>query len=225
EPFDDVPFLWKNFTTRKYLTYFSEEWIECTFNNLKFGFNETPTDYYLRPFWLSLYNSKSYPKTSLNSNSKPCYYNKLLHKISINWLKSFEKFNTEYEEKYQIKNIPRFGLVKINEMSHDYLERLFWIDDDIKNLFMSLFTEKFLKNTLVLFMGDHGHRFHPIRTSFVGKIEEKLPMFSMILPKKLMEKNKFLKKNLDINSQSNHFVIIIFHKLKNVPGHDCILFY
>ncbi|CAF1060233.1 unnamed protein product, partial [Brachionus calyciflorus] len=216
EPFDDVPFLWKNFSSRKYLTYFSEEWKECTFNNLKFGFRENPTDYYFRSYWMALYNSTSYARTSLNSNSKPCYYNKLLHELSLDWLKSFEKFNTDFEEKNQIKNIPRFGLVKVNEMSHDYLDRLFWIDDDIKNLFMNLFTEKFLNNTMVIFMGDHGHRFHPIRRNFIGKIEEKLPMFSIILPRKIKNQNKYLRKVFEHNTKKLTTWWDVYETLKHV---------
>jgi len=84
-----------------------------------------------------------------NSNEKPCYYDKLLHKVSFDWLREFEEF-------YSTKNsnqIPRFGLVKVNEMSHDYLERLFWIDQDLENLLKSLFTEQFLNNTLFILMG------------------------------------------------------------------------
>lgn len=185
-----------------YLTYFSEEWKECTFNNLKFGFRKNPTDYYLRSFWLALYASSSYSPTSLNSNSKPCYYDKLLHDVSIDWLKSLEKFNSDFEKDNNIANLPRFGILKINEMSHDYLERLFWIDNDILQLFKTLFTEKFLENTLFIFMGDHGHRLHAIRKNFIGKIEEKLPMFSIMMPKKVMKNRPNLRKTLIENSKS-----------------------
>ncbi|CAF0896984.1 unnamed protein product, partial [Brachionus calyciflorus] len=199
EPFDDLPFIWKNFSSKNYVTYFSEEWKECTFNNLKFGFNSTPTDYYFRSYWLSLYDSLSYSKTILNSNDKPCYYNKLLHKMSTEWLANFEKFHLDLEKEHNIQNIPRFGLVKINEMSHDYLDRLFWIDDDIKNLINDLFTDKFLDKTLFILMGDHGHRFHPVRTHYIGKLEEKLPMFGMMVPRKIENKNVL--RNLKLNTQ------------------------
>ena len=114
-------------------------------------------------------------------------------------MQSFENFHLDLEKKHQINNIARFGLVKINEMSHDYLERLFWIDDDMKNLFMGLFSEKFLQNTLFIFMGDHGHRLHSIRQTFIGKVEEKLPMYAMMIPNKI--KNKEILENLHSNTQ------------------------
>lgn len=185
------------------MTYFTEEWKDSTFYNLKFGFRKKPTDFYLRPFWLALYNSFSYEPTVYNSNPRPCYYNKLLHKISLEWLKSFEDYHSKFEENNNITNIPRFGFVKINEMSHDYLDRLFWIDDDLVDFFKQLFTDKFLDNTLVIFAGDHGHRFHDIRKTFIGKIEEKLPMFSMMVPKSILSQNVI--KNLKENTKSKKF--------------------
>ena len=139
------------------MTYFSEEWRESTFNNLKFGFKESPTDYYHKPYWLSLYESLSYKPTRLNSNPTPCYYDKLLHLLTFDWLKSMQQFyslkNKEFIGETEIPNL--FGLIKMNEMSHDYLERLFWIDDDLNKLLGDLFTESFLNNTLFIIMGNY----------------------------------------------------------------------
>jgi len=91
-------------------------------------------------------------------------------------------------------------------MSHDYLERLFWIENDLKALLQDLFTESFLNNTLLFIMGDHGHRFHPIRHTFSGKIEERLPFFSMMAPKTLLKKNPFLSTVLKTNSKSKYLL-------------------
>jgi hypothetical protein len=142
---------------RNYLTYFSEEWKESTFNGLKFGFNKTPTDYYLRPYWLSLYQSMSYKSTLSNSNPVPCYYDKLLHLLTFEWLSSLHKFysldNKIFSKQSEIPSL--FGIIKMNEMSHDYLERLFWIDKDLNNLLLKLFTDTFLDNTLFIIMGKY----------------------------------------------------------------------
>ena len=211
-PFDQVPFIWKNFSQKGYVTYFSEEWKESTFYNYKFGFKQQPTDFYLRPYWLALYDSLSYPPTNLNSNPKPCYYNKLLHTLSFDWLRSFEKFHSDLESSH--RTVPRFGLVKVNEMSHDYLDRLFWIDNDLHQLLFDLFTEKFLKNTLFIIMGDHGNRFHDIRQTFVGKMEEKLPMFGMLVPKKLLDENREFKSNLVQNVKSNTLILRVVSFVK-----------
>ncbi|CAF1616477.1 unnamed protein product, partial [Adineta ricciae] len=82
-PYDDYPFIIKNFSRLNYTTFFSEEWRESAFYNLKNGFRQQPTDFYLRPYWLSLYETLSYNKYAGNSNPKPCYLNKLLHFLSL----------------------------------------------------------------------------------------------------------------------------------------------
>ena len=144
KPFDDVDFIWKNYSQNGYLTYFSEEWREAAFNNLKFGFRKSPTDYYLRHYWLALYDSLSYAPTNLNSNSIPCYYDKLLHHLTLDWANEFYRVYTTHT--------PSFGILKMNEMSHDYLERLEWIDNDLLSFFKRLFQQDFLEKTLVIFI-------------------------------------------------------------------------
>ena len=138
------------------MTYYSEEWRESTFNYLKFGFKKSPTDYYLKPYWLSLYESMSYPKTIMNSNPKPCYYDKLLHHLNFDWLRSIHKFHSTENEMFKTNEevAKLFGIIMMNEMSHDYLERLFWIDEDLNKLLENLFTPSFLDNTLFIIMGN-----------------------------------------------------------------------
>jgi len=51
---DNCPFLWHNFRNAGYVTAYGEdETILNTFNYLKVGFVEPPTDYYLRPYMLA----------------------------------------------------------------------------------------------------------------------------------------------------------------------------
>jgi len=198
-PFDDFPFIWKNFSKSNYVTYLNEDWRNSMFNNDKFGFLQSPTDYYLKHFWLALYNSKSSAPNIGNSNNNPCYYDKLYHLLLFDWLREFQQIYGQKDSQNS------FGIVKSNEMSHDYLERLAWIDEDLTTLLKDLFTETFLDNTLLILMGDHGHRFHPIRRTFTGRIEERLPFFSMMVPRILLKKNPFLAKILNKNTQSKLF--------------------
>jgi hypothetical protein len=194
-PFDSFPFIWKNYSQANYTTYFSEEWRNSTFYADKFGFKDQPTNFYLRPYWLALYDSHSYPATKFNSNPKPCYYNKLLHHLSFEWLKAFENAYSF------VADVPRFGIIKLNEMSHDIMERIFWIDQDLLQLLYDLFNiEGFTENTLFILMGDHGHRFHEIRKTPIGKLEEKLPMFSMVVPERLL--NNQIRRILSENTKS-----------------------
>ena len=52
---DQWPFLWKNFSAKNYVTMFGEDlpWMGM-FNNGYKGFQDQPTDHYMRPFWLAL---------------------------------------------------------------------------------------------------------------------------------------------------------------------------
>lgn len=206
-PFDEFHSVFDEFSSSNFTTFFSEEWRESSFHNLKNGFRRSPTDFYLRPFWLSLYDSLSYPNTSMNSNPKPCYLNKLLHKVSIDWLDEFLRFHHSADE-----FSPTFGIMKINEMSHDYLERSFWIDEDLLQFFRKLFDEKILQKTFLFFASDHGHRQHRLRLTRIGTFESKLPFFSVLPPANF---DFFLKENLEKNRKSFCFASRFVFAAKN----------
>jgi membrane-anchored protein YejM (alkaline phosphatase superfamily) len=195
-PYDNYPFIMKNFSKLNYTTFFSEEWRESAFYNLKNGFRQSPTDFYLRPYWLSLYETMSYNKYAGNSNPKPCYLNKLLHFLSLDWLEQFLNIH------HKTLDYPTFGIMKMNEMSHDYLERLFWVDYDFKNFFENLIQKNLLNNTILIFCGDHGHRQHRLRLTRIGSFEVKLPFFSMLLPQSFKQQFPQAVKNLKNNEQS-----------------------
>ena len=196
-PYDSYPFIVKNFSRFNYTTFFSEEWRESAFYNLKNGFRQSPTDFYLRPYWLALYETLSYNRYSGNSNPKPCYLDRLLHMLSLDWLKEFLTVHHRPQA-----NNPTFGIMKMNEMSHDYLERLFWIDNDMKNFFEELVNGDLLNNTIVIFCGDHGHRQHSLRLTRVGSFEVKLPFFSMLLPETFKKEFPQAVKNVERNQES-----------------------
>lgn len=194
-PYDDYPFIVKNFSRLNYTTFFSEEWRESAFFNLKNGFRQQPTDFYLRQYWLSLYETMSYNRYPGNSNPKPCYFNKLLHFLSLDWLEKFLRLH------HQTPDHPTFGIMKMNEMSHDYLERLFWIDQDLKTFFQNLIEQHLLDNTILIFSGDHGHRQHRLRMTRIGSFEVKLPFFSILLPPAFKQQFPQTVKNLKNNQQ------------------------
>ena len=200
-PYDNYTFISKNFSKLNYTTYFSEEWRESAFYNLKNGFREAPTDFYLRPYWLSLYETSSYNKFAGNSNPKPCYLDKLLHFLSLDWLKDFLSIH------HRSLDYPTFGIMKMNEMSHDYLERLFWIDNDLHIFFQDLVARNLLDNTIVIFCGDHGHRQHALRLTRIGGFEVKLPFFSMLVPQTFRENFPEAVQNLEQNQDSKRYIL------------------
>jgi hypothetical protein len=60
-PQDDCPYIWKRFSTANYLTAYAEDSPRLgAFNYLKTGFVKQPVDFYLRPFFLPIYEAKKY---------------------------------------------------------------------------------------------------------------------------------------------------------------------
>lgn len=70
------------------------------------------------------------------------------------------------------------------------------VDEDLARLLTRLHVSGALDNTVLILMGDHGNRFDAIRKTVIGRVEERMPFFSVTLPKKL----HYLKTNLDANS-------------------------
>ncbi len=57
-----------------------------------------------------------------------------------------------------------------------------------------------LKDSFVFVFSDHGHRFDPIRQSVIGRIEERMPFFSMHVPEWLKKERPNLHTVLRNNS-------------------------
>ena len=68
--------------------------------------------------------------------------------------------------------------------------------------FMKEFKNKgYLNDTLLIVMGDHGWRFGDFRQTVQGKLEERLPFFTMTLPRWFKQKYPQIHKNLKTNTQ------------------------
>lgn len=57
------------------------------------------------------------------------------------------------------------------------------IDQDVKNFLNTSFSEGLFNRTVVLILGDHGNRIDPIRLTEVGRVEDRMPMVSVVMPK------------------------------------------
>lgn len=58
------------------------------------------------------------------------------------------------------------------------------------------------QNSFLIVMGDHGHRFDPIRRTAVGQLEERLPYFSISLPEELRKNRSDIDVALETNSEA-----------------------
>lgn len=178
------PFAWKNFSANGYVTAFGED---CPYTGiftyrLK-GFNEMPTDHYMRTFYVEV-------DKELKNHPKLCLGNKPRHQAMLQWLYQFYKVYSD---------IPKFAFCFHGELSHDDYNLVGYADTDLQNFLKSLHEEGILNNTLLMLMSDHGHRFASIRETQQGKQEERLPFFAIAVPSWLESKYPAAVQNLRTN--------------------------
>ncbi|XP_013790890.1 uncharacterized protein LOC106474743 [Limulus polyphemus] len=178
------PFIWKRFSEFGYVTAFAEDTPETGIFTYRLkGFDEQPTDHYMRSFFLEASKVASHHK-------KYCLGHKSHHVIMLNWL---HQFFDVYPE------VPKFAFGFHGEISHDDFNLVGTADDDILGFLKDLHHSSILNNTLLILMSDHGHRFAEIRKSQQGKLEERLPFFSLVLPPWFSTKYPKLYRNLQTN--------------------------
>ncbi|XP_067001262.2 uncharacterized protein [Anabrus simplex] len=186
--FDDLPVAWKEYSNEGYITMYAEDLPQFTaFNYLAKGFLNEPTDYYMRPFWLQMDNLKNF-----RSSDYRCYGNIPKYTYLFNYT---EEFITK------MKDLPYFAFSFLTSYSHDHINSIQVIDDELEKMFQNMYRRGDLQNTIVIMMGDHGNRFDGIRQTVIGRVEERMPFFSVSLPPKLKKEYPHLQKGLEKNSQ------------------------
>ncbi|CAL1293248.1 unnamed protein product [Larinioides sclopetarius] len=178
------PFAWKNFTDNGYVTAYAED-VPFTgvFTYRLKGFNELPTDHYMRSFYIEVDKVlKEHPKLCLGNNPR--------HKVMLDWLRRFyEAYN----------DVPRFAFGFHGELSHDDYNLVGYADSDLEIFLKDLQESGILNNTLLIMLSDHGHRFASIREMQQGKQEERLPFFAVVVPPWLEKVYPIHVRNLRIN--------------------------
>ncbi|GFY77573.1 uncharacterized protein TNIN_300841 [Trichonephila inaurata madagascariensis] len=184
--FDDVDFIWKNFSRRGYRTLFAEDAPHiATFNYLKKGFRDPPADYYFRPFALAV--EKSLVRRESKAN---CLQSKFEMDILYNYLKDFVK---------TMGDKPLFAFTFVARLTHDSLNAAGYADEPTFHLLRDLHDNGALNKSLLILFSDHGIRFGPIRQTYIGKFEERMPFIYLFFPPWFLEKYPELAANLRKN--------------------------
>lgn len=166
------------------------------------GFDEQPTDHYMRPFWQSLWESEL-----RRSSPRFCTGDIPNHMFLLNYTRSF--FET-------YKNISKFAFVFGSELTHWNNNPGEYMDSDLVDLLQHLRTSGHLRNTILVAFADHGARYSAVRKTVQGKLEERLPMMSFTLPDWFKRKYPLLYKNLKENSDRLTTPYDIYETLKHV---------
>ncbi|XP_012154403.2 uncharacterized protein LOC100875253 isoform X2 [Megachile rotundata] len=168
---DQCPFIWRNFRDAGYATAYGEDETSLnTFNYLKTGFVEPPTDYYLRPYILA---SEKLLKTKRRFGLKYCTGPESSFDRILDYAVEFAR---------AFLGLPYFGLFWTISASHENANGLSSMDDQLLDKMKTLEREGVLNDSMIVFLSDHGMRWGPIRSTFVGWYEERLPFLYLWLP-------------------------------------------
>ncbi|CAD5123294.1 DgyrCDS11652 [Dimorphilus gyrociliatus] len=201
-PFDNYPYIWKNFSSSGYATLESEDAM-MAFNYLAGGFKNPPTDHYTRPFMLAA----DFSELDKNSASKICLGPKTRIQILLEYLNDFIK---SYE------NIPHWALMFLSSASHNYANDVSRVRHLYEDFIVNSFKSGAFENTLLIFFSDHGIRFGPLRATPQGWFEDRTPFMFFWFPKWFRDENKHLIDNLKTNSRRLITFFDVHETLKDI---------
>lgn len=183
---DVYPFIFSKFKSNRYVTAYAEDESSIgTFQYRLNGFKDPPADHYMRPFQLQAEKEhKKHPVYCLGSKPKI--------NVLMDWL---EGLFTQYPQ-----DVGKFVFGFHSEYSHAVVEELSLADEPVTEWIRHLNDTGVLDNTILMMMSDHGHRFSFTRSTLQGKYEERLPFFSIVLPKWFSKEFPLSYKSLQVNA-------------------------
>ncbi|XP_028410405.1 uncharacterized protein LOC114533029 [Dendronephthya gigantea] len=107
-------------------------------------------------------------------------------------------------------NTPKFGFqFNADFCHHESFNFISLVEDRLFNFLKHLKDKNYLNNTLLILFGDHGLRYGFVRSSILGRMEERLPFLSMTFPPWFQASYPELYANLRRNAEvlTSHFDI------------------
>ena len=174
---DGFPFIWNALKQQsKYVTLYDEDQPSIgTFQHRLMGFKTKPVDYYGRPFQLAC--KEAIPKffDCLGGNS------------------TFEEMLNQVDTLFQLHPFdPKFSLIFNGAFSRplfDGSQDVSNLDDMFVDALRRWEQKGFFNNTVFILFSDHGARNGRNRATPRGKLEERMPMMSLILPQWFLQQN------------------------------------
>lgn len=185
---DTCPYIWREFSNQGYVTAFGEDITKMsTFNYMKTGFINPPTDYYLRPYILAAENKL---RLKMRDQLDIC-----LGPISTT--EHLLRYATDFASTF--RHALYFAVLWINNLSHNNHNTPAAMDFRFFQFFSEMAEIGALNNTLVIFLSDHGMRFGKIRETLIGWLEERLPFIYIWIPQLFRQKYPKVVKNIVTN--------------------------
>ncbi|XP_054271598.1 uncharacterized protein LOC128993578 [Macrosteles quadrilineatus] len=161
------PFIWNDFAESGYVTAYMEDTPSNGIWTYRLkGFDSQPTDHYMRTFFVEA-------EGDYRKHKPYCIGSLPRHKIMMEYAKNMFVV---------YKDRPKFVFGFHGEISHDNYNLVGAADEDLLEWLQWFNNNGHLNNTMLIVMSDHGHRFAEIRNTQQGKLEERLPFFSFVLP-------------------------------------------
>ncbi|XP_046384771.1 uncharacterized protein LOC124155075 [Ischnura elegans] len=191
---DDCPWIWYNYTAAGYLTAYAEDAASmATFDYAKAGFLKPPVHFYLRPLAKKAEDENGHMK---RMNAKVCVGPRLTVATIFGYAEKVVKALVLDQNKP-----PFFGFFWTNSLSHDFLNSPGYMDDPLSELIGRIEKTGVLEKTVLLVISDHGLRWGGIRSTYQGRIEERLPLAYITLPQAMRDKYPSAAANLRRNAR------------------------
>ncbi|XP_075750795.1 uncharacterized protein LOC119173382 [Rhipicephalus microplus] len=174
--------IWHEYGKRGYFTMFSEDWPWYgTFHRFSNGFRHPPSDYYPRHAIIALENSSKWPLPRCLGATMVC-------EEILDYSFRFTKIKNHF-----------FAFVWINELTHDDLNSARYADKIFLTHLQLLHASGTLDNMVLIFLSDHGLRFGDLRSTYIGKFEDRQPFAFVAFPQWFLEQNPNAAGNLRVN--------------------------
>lgn len=202
--FDNISnYIWQEYSAKGFNTlFFEEQWSTGLFihPSLK-GFLNVPTDYWPRPLM-------QVADAAASKTRSGCFGPMYASKIYLNYLGDLLRVS-------RLGN-HLFSYAWFSELSHDILIGARRLDEDFRAFFEELQSQRLLDETIIFFLSDHGSRLEEWRGTEVGRYEDMLPFFYMMLPNELVRERPEILENLSVNSRRLTTVYDIHATLKEL---------
>ncbi|XP_071091028.1 uncharacterized protein [Haliotis cracherodii] len=207
KPFDGYNFIWKNFSNCGYRTLYAEDAPTLNaFTLFKGGFHIPPADYYNRAFSFAMERDGS-----VWNNDHKCVGDRMEADIV---LKYAEDFSILYRDK------PHFGFSFLTRLSHDDVNDAGAADDPHFRFLQRIHKSGLLEKTILIYFSDHGSRIGHIRNTFVGRLEERLPIMFFVFPQWFKKKYPNVIENMKTNSRRLTTPFDVYETLKDILYFD-----